>query len=170
VLLRERGRALPSLDLLPELTGLIVGELEGPPALPGGAVTGTRRARRPSSSPSTAASPAGALEGVVHGGERDLQLLGERGRALPALDLLPEPDGLFVAELERSAPLGGCSVAQARATRRPSVEEMPCLLDDSLQLLPERGVLLHHRVQHVLEMLDGAGDGARPAGHSGHGA
>src|SRR5262249_8079667 len=86
-LLGQGGRPLATPDLLRTRPRLAGGELAGPPALPGSARTGPRRTRGPPPPPTPAPSPAGAPERVVHGGERDLQLLGQRGGALPALDL-----------------------------------------------------------------------------------
>src|SRR5215470_3455861 len=168
--LGERRRALPALDLLPELTGLVIGELEGTPALARHAVAGTGGASGPASTSAATSTPACALERVVHGRERDLQLLGERSRALPALDLPSEADCLFLGELERASTLPRGSVSNPCRAPRLSVEEVPGLLDDALQLLPQRGVLVHHSAHRVLEALKGAGDGAHVVGRSGHGA
>jgi hypothetical protein len=49
------------------------------------------------------------------------------------------------------------------------VEEVTRLLDDALELFPERGVLLHHPSHHVFQLLKGAGDCVHPVGRSWHG-
>src|SRR5262249_44161931 len=151
--------------------GLIDGELEGTPALARHAVTGTGGASGPAATPAPTTAPTGALQRVVHGRERDLQLLGERGRALPALDLPPEANCLFLGELERPSTLPRGSVSKpCSSAPRLSVEEVTGLLDDAVQLLPQGGVLVHHSAHRVLEALEGAGDGAHVVGRSWHGA
>src|SRR4029453_15601333 len=78
-LLRQRGGALAALDLLPEVSRLLDRELEGAPALARRPIAGTSASGRPAPSPLPTSAPARALEGVVHGGKGDLQLLRQRG-------------------------------------------------------------------------------------------
>src|SRR4029453_8833939 len=78
-LLRQRGGALAALDLLPEVSRLLDRELEGAPALARRPIAGTSASGRPAPSPLATSAPARALEGVVHGGKGDLQLLRQRG-------------------------------------------------------------------------------------------
>src|SRR5262249_28677501 len=122
-----------------------------------------------------ASLPAGALERVVHGGERDLQVLGQRGRALPALDLLAEIHRLVVGELEGPSSLPGHSVGAPAPAPGPSagdpaaVEELSGLLDDALKLVLQHRVLIHQASDCVLEVLERTANRGHPVGDSWHG-